>query len=226
MKEYKTKLISMFTLHTNEELAKPLASYLRNQFPMLGIQKPQRSEIQKTFFKENKLSELKEIPDFIKDLWSLPEREFHYCALDLLRKIEKKSPSDFIDLYEYLIINKSWWDTVDLIAGKLVSSHFLRYPDLRNKYVRKWVDSGNIWLQRTALLFQLHYKKKTDLPLLFSIIERLKDSPEFFIRKAIGWILREYSKTDSQLVQDYLKKTKLSSLSEREALKIIKKTEG
>ena len=103
-----------------------------------------------------------------------------------------------------MILNKSWWDTVDYIASNLVGVHFQKYPDLMYPVTEKWMNSGNIWLQRTSLLFQLKYKKKTDVMLMTNYIQQLQGSKEFFINKAIGWILREYSKTDGDWVRDYV----------------------
>ncbi len=119
--------------------------------------------------------------------------------MDLLAKKAKKAEICRVDLYEYLILTKSWWDTVDYLAARMVGTHFQKFPTITKDYTEKWMDSENMWLQRTAILFQLGYKKNTDLKLLTNYIERLLGSKEFFINKAIGWILREYSKTDAQL---------------------------
>jgi len=156
------------------------------------------------------------------DLWDLPEREYQYVAIGYLRKFSKKWDRDFIDLFEQLIISKSWWDSVDGIASWLVGEHFKRFPEMRDEYIDKWMESENIWLQRVCLLFQLHYKEKTDEMLMGSVIMSLNGSKEFFINKAIGWILREYSKTDSQAVINFVENNKLSNLSKREALKWLK----
>ena len=103
----------------------------------------------------------------------------------------------------------------------MVAPHFKRFPELIPQYTEKWMASGNFWLQRTALLFQLKYKKETDVELMFDLIKRLACEKEFFIRKAIGWVLREYSKTDSQAVIYFVENNQLSNLSKKEALKVI-----
>ncbi|MCK5077528.1 MAG: DNA alkylation repair protein, partial [Calditrichia bacterium] len=117
---------------------------------------------------------------------------------------------------------KSWWDTVDFIATNLVGPLFEKYSELIIPYTKKWMDSGNIWLQRTSILFQLKYKEKTDFKLIIGFIQQCSSSNEFFIQKAIGWILREYSKTDASTVIEFVKNNKLAPLSEREALKWLK----
>jgi 3-methyladenine DNA glycosylase AlkD len=136
--------------------------------------------------------------------------------------MRKHVSSDHVPLLERLITTKSWWDTIDGLASHAIGELFLRYPDARDGTVARWRSSDNFWLRRTTLLFQLGYKDKTDEALLFSLIEENLDSKEFFIQKAIGWILREYSKTAPNVVQDYVAKTALAPLSEREALKWMK----
>ncbi|MCF7913321.1 MAG: DNA alkylation repair protein [Candidatus Cloacimonetes bacterium] len=222
MHQYLAPLISSFQQNANPEYAAPMQKYMKNRFDFLGIKRPLRNDLQKLFFKEYNLPDIAEISQIINELWELPEREFQYFALDLLVKMIKKLPIESIEIFERMIIERSWWDTVDLIAGKLVSIHFQRFPELRDKYIAKWMPSGNMWLQRTCLLFQLHYKDHTDVMLLGSIIMSLAKSDEFFIQKAIGWALREYSKTDAQAVINFVENNELPKLSKQEALKWLK----
>jgi 3-methyladenine DNA glycosylase AlkD len=126
---------------------------------------------------------------------------------------------------EYMVVNNSWWDTVDITAKKIIGSYLKIYPEYKIEYVDNWIKSDNIWLQRTAILFQLGYKEETDQKLLFKIIERLKDIDEFFIQKAIGWALRAYSYKKPEVVKAYIKNNELSNLSTREGLKAIKRNE-
>jgi len=120
-----------------------------------------------------------------------------------------------------MITHKSWWDTVDLIATKLVGEYFRIFPDQRGRYVEKWIASNNIWLQRTSIIFQLNYKEELDKEFLAYVINSLTGSKEFFINKAIGWILRQYGRTNPGWVIDFANKTRLNSLSRREALRNI-----
>ena len=126
-----------------------------------------------------------------------------------------------IDLFELMIINKSWWDTIDFIAPKILGEYFKLYPKQTSTKIQEWISSNNIWLQRSCLLFQLKYKTNIDTKLLSHIIYSLSDSKEFFINKAIGWILREYGKVNERWVIDFLQKTKLNNLSKQQALKLI-----
>jgi 3-methyladenine DNA glycosylase AlkD len=142
--------------------------------------------------------------------------------MSLMSKFEKKVEPEFITTIEYLLITKSWWDTVDLIAGHTVGTHFKRFPTVREKYLKKWRKSDNFWLRRTTLLFQLGYKKETDFDLMCELIKENLGSDEFFINKAIGWALRQYAWTNPTPVKQFVKATKeLHPLSRREALKNI-----
>lgn len=222
MHTYLKPIVSSFRHNTNSEYAAPMKKYMKNRFDFLGIKRPDRNELQKKFFKQDNLPEIAEIPQIITELWELPEREFQYFGIDLLVKMRKLLPQESIIVFEKMIVEKSWWDTVDLISGKLISFHFQRFNDLQEKYLAKWMKSGNMWLQRTCILFQLHYKDKTDVMLLGGIIMSLAKSDEFFIQKAIGWALREYSKTDAQAVINFVENNELPKLSSREALKWLK----
>ncbi|MEA3505641.1 MAG: DNA alkylation repair protein [Bacteroidota bacterium] len=215
------KLRLVFEEQANSYNAKKMSSYMRNKFEYFGLKSPERKDITKLFFKNNGLPD--DVDAMAKEWWQQPEREFQYIAMEMLDKNKKKSDRNRIELYEYLIINKSWWDTIDLIAAKLVGYHFRAFPDLTPVYTEKWMNSGNFWLQRTCLLFQLKYKKDTDWEMMQRFIHELKDEKEFFIRKAIGWVLREYSKTYPDKVQEFIDNTELSNLSRKEGLKIIEK---
>jgi len=122
---------------------------------------------------------------------------------------------------EYLIVTKSWWDTVDTIASHTVGTHFKRFPKIRERYLKKWRESKNLWLRRTAILFQLGYKKETDFELLLEIITENLGSDEFFINKAIGWSLRQYARIDPKAGTKFVKTTPLHPMSRREAMKHI-----
>lgn len=223
--QYLNPLIQSFSKHKNNDYAFWMKKYMRNQFEFYGLRSPERKELSRLFIKENGYPESHDINEVIKELWSLDEREFQFFAIELLGKMKKKTDASAIELYEYLITTKSWWDTVDSIAAGLLGYHFIRFPEQILPYTQKWMDSGHMWLQRSALLFQLKYKKETDFDLLTRYIIRLMHSQEFFIRKAIGWTLREYSKTEPASVIDFVKQyeDQLSGLSKREALKVIER---
>lgn len=217
---YSNLLETHLRAHANLDKAGPMEAYMRHLFPFLGIKSPERVALVKGFIQEHGVPpQGEELTNTIREVWKLPEREFHYAALQLLEKQLKKLDPAAIDLLEELVITHSWWDTVDTLASRLIGSHFTKYPDLIPIYTERWIESDNMWLQRSALLFQLSYKSRTDSALLFDYIRRTAHSQEFFLRKAIGWTLREYSKTDESAVRQFVAETVLSPLSVREALK-------
>lgn len=222
MHTYATSLKSFFEEHTNPLAAAPMKKYMRDQFKYLGIKSPQATALLREFIKANDLPPLADLDLISRELWNLPQREFQYIAMNLISKYEKKLEPEFIETLEYLITTKSWWDTVDLLASHPVGTMFKKYPKVKEKYLKKWRKSENMWLRRTALLFQLGYKKETDFDLLCEIIKENLGSDEFFINKAIGWGLRQYAHTNPAPVKKFVKATKeLHLLSRREALKNI-----
>jgi 3-methyladenine DNA glycosylase AlkD len=222
MHPYVLSLKKLYEQNANPAQAVSMKSYMRDQFEYLGIKSPQGAALMKGFVKEHGLPLIAQLDEISRDLWSLPQREFQYAAMSLMSKFEKKVEPEFITTVEYLLITKSWWDTVDLIAGHTVGTHFKRFPTVREKYLKKWRKSDNFWLRRTTLLFQLGYKKETDFDLMCELIKENLGSDEFFINKAIGWALRQYAWTNPTPVKQFVKATKeLHPLSRREALKNI-----
>ncbi len=219
MHTYLIPLTQSFEQAANPENAPAMRKYMRDQFEFLGIKSPQRKLLFKQFLAENGLPDLAQLNTICRDLWALPAREYQYCGMDLLDKMQRKITPEFVPLIEYLIVTKSWWDTVDLLASHAVGNMFSRFPDARDTHINRWRTSENMWLRRTTLLFQMLYKERTDAHLLFALIEENLESTEFFIQKAIGWALRQYSKTDATAVLDFVNSHTLAPLSEREALK-------
>ncbi|HOM02965.1 MAG TPA: DNA alkylation repair protein [Acetivibrio sp.] len=203
----------------DDENAAKMSAYMKNKFPFLGIPKPTRAKLSKDFLKQKKKD--KEVDwQFIFQCYDMPEREFHYLALDYLTAVKALLVSNDIDKIEKLIITNSWWDSVDCIDS-IVGHLCLKYPELKDSVIPKWIDSENIWLKRIAINFQLEYKEKTDTDILSRAILKNCDTGEFFINKAIGWALREYSKTDKEWVKQFIAHNKLHSLSVREASKYL-----
>jgi len=220
MNNYILPLISEYEKFANPEIAIGQQKYMRNLFKYYGIKTDQRRAIQKQFFKEYSLPDIKDLQQIATELWNLEFRELHYFAMELIEKMIKKVDISFVQFLEYLILNNSWWDSVDMIAPTLVKNHFERFPELIPEYSKKWINSDNIWLQRSAILFQLNRKKNTDLDLLFQLILIRQDSKEFFVQKAMGWILRQYAKTDSKPILEFVAQNpQLPTLTKKEALK-------
>lgn len=220
MHAYIQPLIALFEQKANPAQAAPMKKYMRDQFEYLGIKTPQSLVLQKEFYSRKGLPEIADLDSILHELWARPEREFQYVAVGLLGRCEHKLPASFIKTIEYLIVTKSWWDTVDSLAGGTVGMHFKRFPEVREKYLSKWRISENFWLRRTTILFQLGYKQDTDFELLCDIIRENLGSKEFFINKAIGWALRQYARVDPKAVRKFVNTTMdLNPLSRREAMK-------
>lgn len=215
-------LESEFAKNANTQIAIEQKAYLRNQFEFYGLKTTERRVIQQPFLIKEYLPKKQELAQIIKILWNKPQREYQYFSQELAFKYIKQLEEKDIKLYQYMVTHKSWWDTVDSISTKLMGAYFKQFPEQREKYVQKWLESSNIWLKRAAILFQLKYKYDLDKELLATIIHSLLGSKEFFINKAIGWILREYSRTDPDWVEVFVNTTDLSALSEKEAMRLMR----
>ncbi len=222
MEDYIKILEVEFARNTNAEIALGQKAYMKNRFEFYGIKSPIRREVQRPFLHKVALPPKDDLEGIVKALWEKPQREFQYFSQELAFKYVKKMEEKDIALFEFMVVNKSWWDTVDFISVKLMGEYFKEYPDERDKLVENWITSGNMWLQRSALLFQLNYGEEIDPGFLTYVINSLLGSKEFFINKAIGWVLRQYSKTNPDWVIGFAEKTQLANLSKREALRLIK----
>ncbi len=219
MNAYVNAIQAHYKPHANSDSAQPMKAYMRNQFDFLGIKTPQRRALLKEFISQQGLPKLEELPSISFDLWQLPERDYQYIVVDLLGYFANNLSQNFIDPVETLLTTKSWWDTVDSLAINTVGSLFKRFPDVKQLKLPQWRSSENFWLRRTCILFQNRYKTNTNFALLKDIIQENLGTDEFFINKAIGWALREYSKSCPDGVRLFVTKTPLAPLSAREALK-------
>lgn len=216
-------IIQVYSHHSNSQRAVPMKSYMRDQFAFAGIDATARRALGAAYMKESGLPEARHYRAIVKELWALPEREYQYFAIEYAMKYKKHWDEEDITFFEWMATHKSWWDTVDYIAGKLIGPWLLKHPRHIKPITTRWNRSDDIWLQRLSLIFQLTYKDATDTALMTAHIKHLADSDEFFVRKAIGWALRQYSKHDTEWVQRFVKSTPLKPLSRKEALKIILK---
>lgn len=215
-------LETTFQENGNPENAAAMAKYMRNHFSFFGMKTEERRRIFKDIWKENK-NEIEENPrEIALKLYSKPQRELQYCAIEILiKQLKGNYNKKDIQLIEKLIITNSWWDSVDTIAKNILGEYLLEYPLETEKVIERFSNSENMWLNRSAILFQLGYKQKTNFDLLKSECEKHKKSNEFFIQKAIGWALREYAKTNPEAVRNFVANTNLKPLSTKEALKNI-----
>jgi 3-methyladenine DNA glycosylase AlkD len=221
MHPYILPLKKQFTLLQDKERATRAMAYMRNQFEYFGMETKIWRQIMKTHLKANPLPAYSELPAIVNELWQLPEREYQYAAVEIMGKEKKLWQPDIIELVEYCLVHKSWWDSVDHIASELTGDYFKLFPEQVKPVTGRWNKSPNIWLQRSSIMFQKFYKKETDTALLAKYIHNLGASKEFFVQKAIGWALREYSYVNPAWVKQFVAANNLSALSSREALKRI-----
>ena len=221
-KQYLQQVLSFFQENGNPEIAEGQMNYMRNKFEYYGVKAPGWVKFSKEIMKSEGVFQNKNLKKFVRMCLNEEHREIHYFGIQMVERATKKEEEDFIDFLEELILTHSWWDTVDWIS-KMVGWHFIRFPKQIKSVTERWMTSENIWLQRTAIIFQRYKNYPTDEKLLFDYILRMRDSREFFIQKGAGWALRDYSKENPAAVISFIGKNELASLTKREGLKWIKK---
>jgi 3-methyladenine DNA glycosylase AlkD len=212
-------LVATFKRHANADKAVAMRAYMKEHFPFFGIMATERRELVKEHIAVHGAPTLGYLPAIARSAFALPERELHQVAVDLLAKHAKKLTPEHLPLVEDLITTKSWWDSVDGLAVHVVGVILKKHPKEIAKWNRRWIGSDDLWLNRTAIIFQLQWKKDTDQALLFANIERHVTHKDFFIRKAIGWSLRALAESDPEAVKAFVAAHALSPLSAREALR-------
>lgn len=215
-------LITDLEENRNELLAESMSKYMQDKFRFLGVRGATRTEIYKKYFPDARKNKVIDW-DFVERCWNKEEREFQYVVVYYLKAMQKFLKRDDISRLKYLIVTKSWWDTVDLLA-KVVGSLVLRIEGY-DQIMLEWSKDSNIWLKRVAILYQLSLKEKVDKQVLERILVNNLGDSEFFINKAIGWALRNYSKFNPEWVREFIEKNKngIANLSLREASKYLDK---
>jgi 3-methyladenine DNA glycosylase AlkD len=199
--------------------AGPMRAYMRDAFPFLGIKTPRRRQLAKQIVRGLPAPDQQDLRAVALACWAQPAREYQYFAVDWLVTHAKRPEPAFLATIETLVTTRSWWDTVDPLATRVVGAIVTRHPAAAST-MDAWAADDNLWLARTALLHQLHFKEYTDTDRLFGYCTALAGHSDFFVRKAIGWALRQYARTDPDAVRAYVAATPaLSRLSVREAMK-------
>ena len=213
------ELLENLKVIANPNDAAAMKAYMKNKFEFLGVKTPARRKLAKGFFKQ----QIDSVIDwnFINEAWNNPYRELQYTALDYLESRKKLlTPSDLPRLKK-LAQTKSWWDTIDFL-DRLVGSIIARFPETK-EIILAWSCDEDIWLRRLAINHQLLRKEETDTELLEKILVNNLGQTEFFINKAIGWALRDYSKTNPDWVKDFIERhrAEMAALSIREGSKYL-----
>ncbi len=220
MTNLKKEIIAVFEANGNEENAAAMEKYMKDLYPYLGIKSPVGNEISKPFFQASKKLFVDEIIQLVKQLWELPHREYQYLAIEILRKNWKKFTPEHLPFFQELVLSKPWWDTVDSLSTNVVGKNLITYPENR-KIMDGWMMHDSLWVRRCAVLHQLKYKNETDQKQLFKYCKMGMHEKDFFMRKAIGWALRQHAKLNPDEVKNFVNEhdEELSNLSKREALK-------
>ena len=195
-------------------------AYMKDIAPFLGVKTPERQKLFKEIYRELPMPTSKELGETARGLWKLREREYHYAACDLIDFFIESADKNFLkDHVEYLITQKSWWDTVDTLGSVAISPLTIKYPSVA--LMRSWNKSSNMWLNRAAIQHQRGRKTNTDIPLLLEFLDTHAGESEFFIAKAIGWALRDLSRVNNSEVKKFLKAhPELNRVAVREAQKL------
>ncbi|MEU6708542.1 DNA alkylation repair protein [Streptomyces wuyuanensis] len=214
------RLTAIYPAAADPVRAREAAAYMKHVAPFLGIRTPERRALSRTVLAGTPRPSEDDCTAVALRCWRLPEREYHYFAADYLRRHVGRCSSGFVPVARHLITTVSWWDTVDTLAAHVVGALVAADPGLV-RVMDRWIEDDDLWIARTALLHQLRRKEATDAERLFRYCLRQSGHPDFFVRKAIGWSLREYARTDPDAVRGFVDsaRDRLAPLSVREALK-------
>lgn len=218
-----TKLTNACALHSDPSRIEYMSGYMKNQFEFYGIPASKLQLIIAPIWKTEKDLIRRDLRIIVSQLWDEEHRELHYIGQNLLNKCQKYLDVNDLDFIRKLIITNSWWDTVDLIASNALATVLKSKIEEQLKWSNNAFQSNNLWLIRSAIIFQLKYKDEVNERLLFDNILKCKNSQEFFIQKACGWALRQYSKYNGNAVRGFLDEheSHFSKLTIREASKYI-----
>ncbi|MHB8383213.1 MAG: DNA alkylation repair protein [Candidatus Binataceae bacterium] len=203
--------------------APAMAAYMKTSQPFFGVPTPTRAAMFKRMGDQFAPLDQRSYSRSVLALWKLPHREEQYCAISFASQHEQFITPASLPLYERMIREGAWWDFVDDIAVNLVGAVYGNFRAQTRPMIERWIDDEDLWIRRTALLSHLKHKRATNKVQLFRHCLKCAHEPEFFIRKAIGWALRECSKTDPDAVRKFLatNRERLSKLSFDEGSKHI-----
>ena len=205
--------------HADPSIAPGQQAYMKSTMPFLGVRVPEVRRLTKAMARAHPPSDLADLERTARTLWDeATHREERYAATSLTALRLARGRLELLPLYKHMAVTGVWWDLVDEVAHRIADLHDA-HPEPTAATVRLWSTSDDLWLRRQAILSQLGRKDRVDLPLLADLIEPNVADTEFFIRKAIGWALREAARVDPDWVQAFVEEHELSPLSRREALK-------
>jgi 3-methyladenine DNA glycosylase AlkD len=219
MDDLVTSIRRMLREHADPALAAGQQAYMKSTMPFLGVRVPEVRRLTKAATRSSPPADLEDLERSARRLWDeATHREERYAAAALTALRLAKGRLELLPLYEHIAVTGAWWDHVDEVAHRIADLHDA-HPEPTAQAVRPWGTSDDMWLRRLAILSQLGRRERVDRALLVEVIEPNVADPEFFVRKAIGWALREVARVDPGWVQTFADEHELSPLSRREALK-------
>ncbi len=220
MSDHLSSLLARLQQAADPELARQMAAYMKNRFVFFGIKKPEREVLTKEFIKSSRQIPVSDLLAMVYKLYDQAERECHYIAISLLeRNYGRFTYKDFQMMYP-LIDREAWWDSVDALR-KPMSLWVKEQRQYLDEVMHRLLAADSFWQRRVAITLQLLWKEQTDTAWLERAILQNRHDEEFFIQKAIGWALRDYSKTNPDWVRSFLQRHELSRLAVREASKYV-----
>ncbi len=225
---FREKLQTRFAEAGDFDTARYQQSYMKTDMPFWGVKTPQTRKIVSFLIKESPIESPEEWVSLMDFIWTnASRREEWYASIELFNhaKFRKWILSEHVEFVEKMVVDGAWWEIVDPIATHGVNQMLINQPLETSAILRDWAQSTNIWKRRTAILTQLLSKEKMDWNMQLEIMEHSLAEKEFFLQKAIGWVLRQYSRTNPQRVEDYVSQNeqRLSPLAKREGMKWILK---
>lgn len=201
--------------------APEMQRYMKSEMPFLGVPKPVRARVLEDVFAAHPLGSRAEWVECVLELWrGARHREERYAALDLAGRYPRWQGVDLLPVYDELVVTGAWWDFVDEIASRRIGPLLRAFPEEVTPVVRAWSRDADRWRRRVSVICQLGSKQATDVDLLREVVEANIADEDFFLRKAIGWALRQHSRVDPGWVRAFVEEhPELSGLSKREALK-------
>ncbi|NQU05042.1 MAG: DNA alkylation repair protein [Calditrichaeota bacterium] len=214
---------SAFKVAANPEEAPAMQSYVKSELLFYGVKSPARKEIYKILFNKHGIADSTEYERIIRELWDAGYHEERYAAISFAVRYKKFHTLEALQLYRMMIISGAWWDLVDGIACDLINPLLKKFQHEMKERLKQWIKDDDIWIRRTAILSQLRFKSDTDHKMLFDFCKQCLHEKSFWIRKAIGWALREYSKSEPDRVRMFVDENReaMSGLSLKEASKYI-----
>ncbi len=215
-------ILTSFSDHRDKERAVPMQRYMKTEQPFFGIPKPLRAQLLREALQSYPVTDTQHYDLTVRTLWQHSHREAKYAAMDIAMRYKRWINDEHWTLYCHLVSTADWWDTLDLIASNLIGPCLLANRRHQTE-LDNWAKAERLWTRRASLLAHLKHKEQTDKNALKRTILTLTEDGQFFIQKAIGWALREYSKTNAEWVDAFIAQhgNKLSKLAIREGSKYL-----